>query len=128
MRSHEFAPGLQIRGIEPPLRLADYKPVAFDRDSTLINVECVDEIADVVGREAEIAGAAMRGEIAGYKDSLINLSAPSTSPRTASALAVPLLVMPIQFGVERQRRQQLVEAASAEQCAVAERPGSLSGS
>ena len=87
MRSHEFAPGLQIRGIEPPLRLADYKPVAFDRDSTLINVECVDEIADVVGRKAEIAGAAMRGEIADYKDSLINLSAPSTSPRTASALA-----------------------------------------
>ena len=85
-----------------------------------LRVECVDEIA-------EIARAAMRGEIAGYKDSLINLSAPSTSPRTASALAVPLLVMPIQFGVERQRRQQFVEAASAEQCAVAERPGSLAG-
>ena len=57
MRSREFAPGLQICGIEPPLRLADYKPIAFDRDSTPINVECVDEIA----------GAAMRGEIADYR-------------------------------------------------------------
>ena len=63
MRSHEFAPDLQIRGIESPLRLADYKLVAFDMDSTLINIECVDEIA-------EIAEVAMRGEIADYKDSL----------------------------------------------------------
>ena len=42
-------------------------------DSTLINIECVDEIADVVGRKAEVAEiteAAMRGEIADYKDSL----------------------------------------------------------
>jgi phosphoserine phosphatase len=42
-------------------------------DSTLINIECVDEIADVVGRKvevAEITEAAMRGEIADYKDSL----------------------------------------------------------
>jgi phosphoserine phosphatase len=42
-------------------------------DSTLINIECVDEIADLVGRKAEVAGitdAAMRGEIADYKDSL----------------------------------------------------------
>jgi phosphoserine phosphatase len=42
-------------------------------DSTLINIECVDEIADAVGRKAEVAAiteAAMRGEIADYKDSL----------------------------------------------------------
>ena len=35
-------------------------------DSTLINIECVDEIADAVGRKAEVAAiteAAMRGEI-----------------------------------------------------------------
>jgi phosphoserine phosphatase len=39
----------------------------------LINIECVDEIADAVGRKAEVAAiteAAMRGEIADYKDSL----------------------------------------------------------
>ncbi len=42
-------------------------------DSTLINIECVDEIADAAGRKAEVAEiteAAMRGEIADYKDSL----------------------------------------------------------
>ncbi len=73
MPAIEFAPGLVVRGVVPPLRLADYKLVAFDMDSTLISIECVDEIADVVGRKAEVAAiteAAMRGEIADYKDSL----------------------------------------------------------
>ena len=73
MSAIEYAPGLFIRGFTPPLRLADYRLVAFDMDSTLINIECVDEIADVVGRKAEVAEiteAAMRGEIADYKDSL----------------------------------------------------------
>jgi phosphoserine phosphatase len=69
----EFASGLFIRGFTPPLRLADYKLVAFDMDSTLINIECVDEIAAAAGRRAEVAAiteAAMRGEISDYKESL----------------------------------------------------------
>ncbi len=69
----EFAPGLYIRGFTPPLRLADYRLVAFDMDSTLINIECIDEIAAVAGRKEEVAAiteAAMRGEISDYKDSL----------------------------------------------------------
>jgi phosphoserine phosphatase len=69
----QLAPGLAIRGFEPPLRLADYRLIAFDMDSTLISIECIDEIADVVGRHAEVAAiteAAMRGEIADYKESL----------------------------------------------------------
>ena len=69
----EFAPGLSVRGFVPPLRLADFKLVAFDMDSTLINIECVDEIADAAGRKAEVAAiteAAMRGEITDYKQSL----------------------------------------------------------
>lgn len=69
----EFAPGLEIQGFTPPLRLKDFKLIAFDMDSTLINIECVDEIADAVGRKAEVAAiteAAMRGEIADYKESL----------------------------------------------------------
>jgi phosphoserine phosphatase len=69
----EIEPGLFVRGVEPPLRLADYRLIAFDMDSTLINIECIDEIADAVGRRAEVAAiteAAMRGEIADYKDSL----------------------------------------------------------
>ncbi len=54
-----------------PLR--DFGLIAFDMDSTLINIECVDEIADAVGRKAEVAAiteAAMRGEISDYKESL----------------------------------------------------------
>ena len=69
----EVAPGLFVRGFEPPLRLDRFKLVAFDMDSTLINIECVDEIAAVAGRYAEVAAiteAAMRGEITDYKDSL----------------------------------------------------------
>ena len=67
------SPGLVLQGVSPPLRLTDFKLIAFDMDSTLINIECVDEIADAVGRKAEVAAiteAAMRGEIADYKDSL----------------------------------------------------------
>ncbi|MCB8747580.1 phosphoserine phosphatase SerB [Rhodoferax sp. U2-2l] len=73
MTSTEFAPGLRIAGITPPLRLSDYKLIAFDMDSTLINIECVDEIADAVGRKAEVAAiteAAMQGHISDYKESL----------------------------------------------------------
>jgi phosphoserine phosphatase len=69
----EYAPGLFVRGFAPPLRLADYRLVAFDMDSTLINIECVDEIAEAAGRKAEVAAitdAAMRGDIADYKESL----------------------------------------------------------
>ncbi len=65
--------GLVVRGFTPPLRLADFRLIAFDMDSTLINIECVDEIAGAAGRKAEVAAiteAAMRGEIADYKESL----------------------------------------------------------
>jgi phosphoserine phosphatase len=73
MSSSEFFPGLVIQGFVPPLKLSDVKLAAFDMDSTLINIECVDEIADAAGRKAEVAAiteAAMRGEITDYKDSL----------------------------------------------------------
>lgn len=73
MPSVEFSPGLRIAGITPPLKLSDFKLIAFDMDSTLINIECVDEIADAVGKKAQVAAiteATMRGEITDYKDSL----------------------------------------------------------
>ncbi len=73
MQTQEYAPGLVIQGIRIPLRLRDFGLVAFDMDSTLINIECVDEIAAVAGRRDEVAAiteAAMRGEIADYKQSL----------------------------------------------------------
>ncbi|MDE2368475.1 MAG: phosphoserine phosphatase SerB [Burkholderiales bacterium] len=71
--ARQIQPGLWVRGFEPPLRLADYRLVAFDMDSTLINIECVDEIAQAAGRKAEVAAiteAAMRGEISDYAESL----------------------------------------------------------
>ena len=47
-------------------RLADFGLLAVDMDSTLITIECIDEIADFAGRKAEVAAvtrSAMRGEI-----------------------------------------------------------------
>ena len=73
MQPTEISPGLVIQGFTPPLKVSDFKLIAFDMDSTLINIECVDEIADAAGRKAEVAAiteAAMRGEISDYKDSL----------------------------------------------------------
>ncbi len=65
--------GLTLKGFTPPLKLADFKLIAFDMDSTLINIECIDEIADAVGLKAEVAAiteATMRGEIKDFKTSL----------------------------------------------------------
>lgn len=68
----ELTPGLWRRGPAlPPLQ--SFRLAAFDMDSTLISIECIDEIADAVGRKAEVAAitaAAMRGEITDFKDSL----------------------------------------------------------
>lgn len=47
-------------------RLADFKLVAMDMDSTLITIECIDEIADMQGLKPQVAAiteAAMRGEL-----------------------------------------------------------------
>ena len=71
--SSPYAPGLVINVTLPALKLSDFKLIAFDMDSTLINIECVDEIADAVGRKAEVSAiteAAMRGDITDYKESL----------------------------------------------------------
>ena len=72
-RSAPTFQGMTVKGFTPPLKLSDFKLIAFDMDSTLINIECIDEIADAAGRKAEVAAiteAAMRGEITDYKDSL----------------------------------------------------------
>ena len=73
MQPTETLPGLAVKLTTPDLNLGDFKLIAFDMDSTLINIECVDEIADAAGRKAEVSAiteAAMRGEIADYKESL----------------------------------------------------------
>jgi phosphoserine phosphatase len=77
MQTTEISPGLVIHGFMPPpnlpFNLNNFKLIAFDMDSTLINIECIDEIAEAAGRKAEVAAiteAAMRGEITDFKDSL----------------------------------------------------------
>ncbi len=59
--------------LREPLRWRDFGVLAMDMDSTVITIECIDEIADYCGRKAEVAAiteAAMRGEIKDYADSL----------------------------------------------------------
>jgi phosphoserine phosphatase len=53
-------------------RFAGLKLLAMDMDSTLITIECVDELGDLAGKKAEIAAVtaqAMRGEIE-FRESL----------------------------------------------------------
>jgi len=55
------------------LQLQDFKLLVMDMDSTLITIECIDEIADMQGLKSTVAAiteAAMRGEIKDYADSL----------------------------------------------------------
>jgi phosphoserine phosphatase len=59
--------------IDPGLRLIDFGLVAMDMDSTLITIECIDEIADFCGLKKEVAAiteASMRGEIKDFDESL----------------------------------------------------------
>ena len=53
-------------------RLSDFKLFVTDMDSTLITIECIDEIADMQGLKAEVSmitEAAMRGEM-DFRESL----------------------------------------------------------
>ena len=71
--SFQPSPGLTLRSMNGTRRLAEFGLIAFDMDSTLINIECIDEVAAMAGRKAEVAAiteAAMRGEITDFKDSL----------------------------------------------------------
>ncbi|HEY3596279.1 MAG TPA: phosphoserine phosphatase SerB [Paraburkholderia sp.] len=59
--------------IDPGRRFTDYGLIAMDMDSTLITIECIDEIADFCGLKAEVAAiteASMRGEIKDFNESL----------------------------------------------------------
>ena len=67
-----FAAKLDYAFVDSPRKLADFTLVAMDMDSTLITIECIDEIADMQGLKpqvAEITEAAMRGEIE-FRESL----------------------------------------------------------
>ncbi|MES2587188.1 MAG: phosphoserine phosphatase SerB [Pseudomonadota bacterium] len=59
--------------LSPGFKPDEVKVLAMDMDSTLINIECIDEIADFTGMKAavsEITEATMRGEIKDFKESL----------------------------------------------------------
>lgn len=67
------ARGVDAAFVPAGLKLAHCKVLAMDMDSTLINIECIDEIAGVVGvkdKVSEITEAAMRGEIKDFAESL----------------------------------------------------------
>ena len=58
--------------VEAGRKLADFGLICFDMDSTLITIECIDELADFAGKKEEVSTvteAAMRGEI-DYRESL----------------------------------------------------------
>jgi len=55
------------------IAMQEIRVLAMDMDSTLINIECIDEIADFTGKKfavANITEATMRGEIKDFKESL----------------------------------------------------------
>lgn len=59
--------------LSPGFKPDEVRVLAMDMDSTLINIECIDEIADFTGKKAavsEITEATMRGEIKDFKESL----------------------------------------------------------
>src|SRR5258706_161285 len=63
---------LDFAFVPQPRTLSDFGLVAMDMDSTLITIECIDEIADIRGIKPQVAAitaSAMRGEIE-YHESL----------------------------------------------------------
>ena len=66
------AAGIDHGYVPAERRLEDFRLLVMDMDSTLITIETIDELADLVGRKTEVAAiteAAMRGEIE-YNESL----------------------------------------------------------
>jgi phosphoserine phosphatase len=70
-RNQAIAPYCEARSIDygwvpEGRRFADLKLLAMDMDSTLITIECIDELGDLAGKKAEVAAItaqAMRGEL-----------------------------------------------------------------
>ena len=65
--------GVDAANVPNGLRLADFRLLAIDMDSTLVTMETLDEIAGMAGLKAEVAAiteAAMRGEIKDFTESL----------------------------------------------------------
>ncbi|MEJ0004721.1 MAG: phosphoserine phosphatase SerB [Pararobbsia sp.] len=74
---HDIAVYCDTHGLDhayvEPRALSAFGLVVMDMDSTLITIECIDEIADFCGLKAEVAAiteASMRGEIRDFDESL----------------------------------------------------------
>lgn len=66
VKAHCIQAQLDWGFVEEGRTLGDFRLLAMDMDSTLISIECIDEIADFAGKKAEVAAvteSAMRGEI-----------------------------------------------------------------
>jgi phosphoserine phosphatase len=64
--------GLDYSFMQEDKKLSDFKLLVMDMDSTLITIECIDEIADIHGLKNEVAAiteSAMRGEL-DFRESL----------------------------------------------------------
>lgn len=64
--SAAYAAGIDACFVPAGRHLRDYALLAMDMDSTLISIECIDEIADMQGLKPQVAAItemAMRGEI-----------------------------------------------------------------
>jgi phosphoserine phosphatase len=105
--------GLDYAYVPAGRRLADFGLLVMDMDSTLIGIECIDEIADMQGikpQVAQITAAAMRGEL-DYGESL----------RRRVALLAGLEV----DALERVYRERLVLTPGAEELLQAVRRAGL---
>lgn len=68
-----LAEGLDVAFVPAGRQLSDFKLLVMDMDSTLITIECIDEIADMQGLKPQVAAlteAAMRGELP-FRESLM---------------------------------------------------------
>lgn len=73
VQAYATSNAIDIALVAPGQALSSCKLLAMDMDSTLINIECIDELADIAGKKREVSAiteAAMRGEIADFADSL----------------------------------------------------------
>ncbi len=64
--AHAARAKLDFGFVDERRTFGDFRLLAMDMDSTLISIECIDEIADFAGRKAEVAAvteSAMRGEL-----------------------------------------------------------------
>lgn len=95
--------GLDYAWLPEDRRLRDFGLFVTDMDSTLIDIECIDEIADMQGLKPQVAAiteAAMRGEI-DFRESLVRRVALLAGLPEAALQAVYDQRLQLNAGAER---------------------------